>query len=91
VATVQGGAQALSRSLYASLVPASRSGEFFGLFSVFNRFGGVLGPLAMGAITAATGSSRLGIVSVVLFFAAGGLLLTTVDVEAGRREAAERA
>jgi UMF1 family MFS transporter len=90
VATVQGGAQALSRSLYASLVPASRSGEFFGLFSVFNRFGGVLGPLAMGAITAATGSSRLGIVSVVLFFVAGGVVLSTVNVEAGRREAVAR-
>ncbi len=87
VAMVQGGAQALSRSLYASLIPASRSGEFFGLFSVFNRFGGVLGPLSMAAVTAATGSSRLGIVSVVAFFAVGGLLLTTVDVEAGRRQA----
>jgi UMF1 family MFS transporter len=87
VATVQGGAQALSRSLYASLIPASRSGEFFGLFSVFNRFGGVLGPLCMAAVTAITGSSRLGIVSVVAFFAVGGLLLSTVDVEAGRRQA----
>ena len=57
----QGGAQALSRSLYASLVPASRSGEFFGLFSVFSRFGGVLGPAAMGLVTRATGSSRYGI------------------------------
>jgi UMF1 family MFS transporter len=87
VAMVQGGAQALSRSLYASLIPASRSGEFFGLFSVFNRFGGVLGPLSMAAVTAVTGSSRLGIVSVVAFFAVGGLLLSTVDVEAGRRQA----
>jgi UMF1 family MFS transporter len=87
VATVQGGAQALSRSLYASMIPASRSGEFFGLFSVFNRFGGVLGPLCMAAVTAVTGSSRLGIVSVVAFFAVGGLLLSTVDVDAGRRQA----
>jgi UMF1 family MFS transporter len=73
VATVQGGAQALSRSLWASLVPASRSGEFFGLFSVFNRFGGMLGPLAMAAITTATGSSRLGIVSVLAFFVVGAV------------------
>jgi UMF1 family MFS transporter len=87
VSMVQGGAQALSRSLYASLVPASRSGEFFGLFSVFNRFGGIMGPLAMAAVTAATGSSRLGIVSVVVFFAAGGFLLSRVNVDAGRRQA----
>ncbi|MDF1505658.1 MFS transporter [Roseisolibacter sp. H3M3-2] len=90
VAMVQGGAQALSRSLYASLVPASRSGEFFGLFSVFNRFGGMLGPLAMGLVTQVTGSSRLGIVSVLAFFLAGGLLLSRVDVDAGRRQALAR-
>jgi UMF1 family MFS transporter len=87
VATVQGGSQALSRSLWASLVPASRSGEFFGLFSVFNRFGGMLGPLLMAAITQATGSSRLGIVSVLVFFVIGGWLLAGVRVEAGRARA----
>lgn len=87
VAMVQGGAQALSRSLYASLVPASRSGEFFGLFSVFNRFGGMLGPLAMAAITRATGSSRLGILSVLAFFVVGGWLLARVRVDAGRARA----
>ena len=87
VATVQGGAQALSRSLFASLVPATRSGEFFGLFSVFNRFGGILGPLAMALVTSVTGSSRLGILSVVVFFAIGGFLLSRVNVEAGRRQA----
>ena len=87
VATVQGGAQALSRSLYASLVPASRSGEFFGLFSVFSRFGGMMGPLAMALVTTLTGSSRLGIVSVVLFFAAGALMLSRVDVARGRAQA----
>lgn len=87
VAMVQGGAQALSRSLYASLVPVARSGEFFGLFSVFSRFGGVLGPLAMAAVTQATGSSRLGILSVVGFFAVGATLLSRVDVAAGRAQA----
>ncbi len=87
VATVQGGAQALSRSLYASLVPASRSGEFFGLFSVFSRFGGMMGPLAMALVTTLSGSSRLGIVSVVAFFAAGALVLSRVDVARGRDQA----
>ncbi len=87
VAMVQGGAQALSRSLYASLVPASRSGEFFGLFSVFSRFGGMLGPLAMSLVTSRTGSSRLGILSVVVFFAAGALVLTRVNVARGRDQA----
>jgi UMF1 family MFS transporter len=87
VATVQGGAQALSRSLYASLVPASRSGEFFGLFSVFSRFGGMMGPLAMALVTKLTGSNRLGIVSVVVFFAAGAAMLLRVNVDRGRDQA----
>lgn len=87
VATVQGGAQALSRSLYASLTPASRSGEFFALFSVFSRFGGLIGQVAFFVITSLTGSSRLGILSVVLLFAAGGTLLARVDLARGRADA----
>ncbi len=87
VATVQGGAQALSRSLYASLTPASRSGEFFALFSVFSRFGGLIGQVAFFAITTLTGSSRLGILSVVVLFAAGGTLLARVDLAGGRADA----
>ncbi len=45
VAIVQGGSQALSRSLYASLSPAAKSGEFFGLFGVMEKFSAILGPL----------------------------------------------
>ena len=87
VAMVQGGAQALSRSLYASVTPATRSGEFFALFSVFSRFGGVIGQAAFFVITRAGGSSRLGIVSVLVLFAAGAALLTRVDLAQGRSDA----
>ncbi len=87
VATVQGGAQALSRSLYASLTPASRSGEFFALFSVFSRFGGLIGQVAFFVITTLTGSSRLGILSVVALFVAGGALLARVKLDQGRADA----
>ena len=85
VAVVQGGVQALSRSLFASLIPVDRSGEFFGLFSVLEKFAGVLGPAMFTLVLAATGSSRSGILALIVFFVVGGALLARVDVAAGRR------
>jgi UMF1 family MFS transporter len=87
VGTVQGGTQALSRSLFASLIPRSRSGEFFGFFAVVEKFAGIFGPAVFWVINALTGSSRGAILAVVGFFAVGGLLLMMVDVEEGQREA----
>jgi len=84
VGIVQGGAQALSRSLFASLVPRSRSSEFFGFFAVLEKFAGVFGPALFAVAIQLTGSSRSAVASVVVFFAIGALLLRTVDVEAGR-------
>ena len=89
VGTVQGGAQALSRSLFASFVPPQRSSEFFGFFSVFEKFAGILGPAAFGVVIAATGSTHAAILVVVAFFVVGGALLLRVDVEEGRRAAQE--
>ncbi|MCB9915930.1 MAG: MFS transporter [Planctomycetes bacterium] len=90
VALVQGGTQALSRSLFASLIPARKSGEFFGLFAVFDRFAGLFGPALFTAAVAWRGDVRDGIVPIAAFFLAGGVLLTRVDVERGRaRLAAE--
>src|SRR5215210_4212257 len=88
VGTVQGGTQALSRSLFASMIPQHRSGEFFGFFSVFEKFAGIFGPLIFAGTIAATGSSRNAILSVIAFFAVGAALLALVDPAAGRREAA---
>jgi UMF1 family MFS transporter len=89
VATVQGGAQALSRSLFATLVPTHKAGEMFGFFGVFDRFGGAIGSFVFGAVLAATGSSRPAILSLIVFFALGAWLLSRVDVERGRRLARE--
>jgi len=88
VGVVQGGTQALSRSLFASMIPPHRSGEFFGFYAVFEKFAGLFGPLAFDLVIGVTGSSRNAILSVIAFFAAGAALLAFVDVEAGRREAA---
>jgi MFS transporter, UMF1 family len=87
VGFVQGGAQALSRSLFASLIPRQRSSEFFGFFAVLEKFAGVLGPAFFVLASRLTGSSRNAIVCVVLFFVAGALLLRAVDVDAGRQAA----
>jgi UMF1 family MFS transporter len=87
VGTVQGGTQALGRSLFASMVPRHKSGEFFGFYAVFERFGAIIGPLVFGAVVAATGSSRLAILSIISFFVVGAGLLTLVNVEEGQRVA----
>jgi UMF1 family MFS transporter len=89
VGTVQGGTQALSRSLFASMIPSSKSGEFFGFFSVFEKFAGIFGPLFFAVVVRATGSSQNAILSIILFFLVGGALLAFVDVEEGQRQARE--
>jgi UMF1 family MFS transporter len=88
VAAVQGGTQALSRSLFASLIPKHKSAEFFGLFAVSERFAGIVGPVIFAAMAALTGSSRSAILSIVVFFAAGAAVLTRVNVPRGRQAAA---
>jgi MFS transporter, UMF1 family len=87
VGMVQGGTQALSRSMFASMIPRHKSGEFFGFFSVFEKFAGIFGPLIFAGTIAATGSSRNAILSVILFFAVGACLLWPVNLEEGQRAA----
>jgi UMF1 family MFS transporter len=87
VGMVQGGTQALSRSLFATLIPAHKSGEFFGFYSVFEKFSSIFGPLLFSVTIALTGSSRNAILSVVVFFIVGAAVLAFVDVEKGRKAA----
>ncbi len=89
VAMVQGGIQALSRSLFATLIPRHKAGEMFGFFGVFDRFGGAIGMFVFGVFQATTGSGRPAILTLILFFAIGAILLSRVDVERGRRLALE--
>ena len=88
VGTVQGGSQALSRSLFARMIPKHKSSEFFGFFAVFEKFAGIFGPALFAMSVTIFGSSRAAVLSVILFFVAGALVLTRVDVEAGEAEAA---
>jgi UMF1 family MFS transporter len=89
VGAVQGGTQALSRSLFASLVPRHQSGEFFGFFAVTEKVAGVAGPAVFALAITLAGSSRAAVLSIIAFFAVGAALLLAVDVEAGRRAARE--
>jgi len=90
VGTVQGGSQALSRSLFASLIPKHKSSEFFGFYSVFEKFAGIIGPMIFASVVSSTGSSRSAILSLILFFVVGWVLLSKVKVAEGQ-EAAQRA
>jgi UMF1 family MFS transporter len=87
VGMVQGGTQALSRSLFASMIPRHKSSEFFAFFSVFERYAGVLGPAIFAFVIERSGSGRAAILAVAVFFVVGAAILTFVNVERGRAAA----
>jgi MFS transporter, UMF1 family len=89
VATVQGGSQALSRSLFGRLAPKSKSAEFYGFFSVSEKFAGIAGPFLFGLVGQLMGNSRLAIISLVVFFIIGAALLSMVNEKEGIRVADE--
>lgn len=89
VATVQGGSQALSRSLMGRMMPKSKSAEFYSFFSISEKIAGTVGPLLFGAVSAIMGGSRLAIVSLIVFFISGGYLLSRVNEKEGIKIAAE--
>ncbi|HEX9472967.1 MAG TPA: MFS transporter [Steroidobacteraceae bacterium] len=80
VGTVQGGVQSLSRSLYSKLIPRERSGEYFGFYNMLGKFAAVLGPVLVGVMATLSGSSRVGVSSLMLLFGAGAALLWRVRV-----------
>ena len=83
IGLVQGGVQALSRALYARLIPANKSGEFFGFYNMLGKFAAILGPLIMGVVSVTTGDPRLSILAVIVLFVAGGGLLLAVNEREG--------
>ena len=78
IGLVQGGIQSLSRSYYATLVPEGKQGEFFGFYNMMGKFATVLGPTMVGITALATGNSRIGMMSLLLLFVAGAILLARV-------------
>jgi len=88
VAMFQGGTQALSRSMFASLVPRRQLSELFGFYSVSEKLAGVVGPLAFGVVAQASGAGRFAVLTLVPFLVCGAWLLMTVDLEKGAERAA---
>ena len=80
IGLVQGGVQSLSRSLFARLIPVGQSAEFFGFYNMLGKFAAILGPALVGVVALATGSQRIGILSIIVLFIAGLALLTRVRV-----------
>ena len=78
IGLAQGGVQALSRSLYARMIPAGRSAEFFGFYNMLGKFAAIVGPVMMGWIGVLSGNPRTGILSLLILFMAGGIILVKV-------------
>jgi len=81
IGLVQGGIQSLSRSLYARLIPVEQCAEFFGFYNMLGKFAAVIGPVMIGWVTVLTGSHRSAMLSILLLFIAGWILLRRVDIE----------
>jgi UMF1 family MFS transporter len=75
IGCVQGAIQSMSRSYYSRLIPADRAGEFYGFYNMMGKFAAVLGPMLMGTTALITGDTRTSIVSLVVLFVAGAILL----------------
>ncbi|MEC7832433.1 MAG: MFS transporter [Pseudomonadota bacterium] len=71
IGLVQGGIQSLSRSYYARIVPNNRSSEFFGVYNMLGKFAALIGPLVVGFMSYAFDSTRIGILSLSIFFILG--------------------
>jgi UMF1 family MFS transporter len=89
IGLVQGGIQSLSRSFYARIIPANKSAEFFGFYNMLGKFAAVLGPVMVGWVGMASGNPRIGILTLLLLFGLGAFFLSRVDIDEGRRRAAE--
>ncbi|WP_028594088.1 MFS transporter [Paenibacillus assamensis] len=89
VGMVQGGSQAVARSIFSQLVPKGRESEFFGFFSLSSKVSASIGPAVFGIVGLVTGSTRLAILSILLFFIVGILLFMRVDIAKGKVEAGE--
>ncbi len=88
IATVQGGAQALSRALFSRLIPRDRTSEFFGFFAIAERFATIFGPAIFTISVMVTGTSQAAMLAILGLFVAGAWVLSYVDEEEGMRAAA---
>jgi UMF1 family MFS transporter len=91
IGLVLGGSQALSRSLFSQLIPKGREGEYYGFYEISDKGTSWLGPLLFGLVFQITNSYRFGIVSLVVFFLVGGILLALVPIRRAIEAAGNKA
>jgi UMF1 family MFS transporter len=91
IGLVLGSSQALSRSLYSQMIPAGRESSFFGLYEISERGTSLIGSLVFGVVVGITGSFRQAILSMILFFAIGIIILLLTDTRRAIREAGNNA
>lgn len=91
IAIVLGGSQALSRSAFSLMIPKGQEAEYFGLYEVSDRGTSWLGPLLFGLALQFTGSYRIAILSLVVFFILGLVLLMRVNIRRAALEAGNEA
>ncbi len=89
VGCVQGGSQAISRSIFSNLMPKRKTGEFFGLVNVTSKFSSIFGPFVFGLVGQLTGSNRMAILSLIMFFVVGIVIMHFVNMQQGRADALE--
>ncbi|WP_369596735.1 MFS transporter [Tuberibacillus sp. Marseille-P3662] len=89
VGLVQGGAQALSRSIFSSMIPANKHAEFFGFYNISGKLAAIVGPFVFALTNQLFHSERIGILSLILFFVMGMFLLSRIDIDKGRRDVEE--
>lgn len=80
IGLVQGGLQSLSRSVFGQMIPPDKAGEFFGFFNMLGKFSSMVGPVLVGVVSQTTQSSRMSILSILLLFIVGALLLSRAQV-----------
>lgn len=79
VGSAQGGIQAISRSYFAKIIPKENANEFFGFYNIFGKFAAIMGPFLVGLVTQITGETRNGIISLIILFIIGGILLFKIE------------
>jgi UMF1 family MFS transporter len=87
IALVLGGSQALSRSLFARMIPAGYEASFFGIYEISERGTSWIGPLLFGIVVGTTGSYRLAILSLIVLFLAGMIILMATDTQRAIKDA----
>lgn len=85
IGLVQGGVQSMSRSLYATLIPTDKAGEFFGFYNMLGKFSAVLGPILVGFVALLSDDPKFMLVVLLPLFLLGGLLLSRVNLDAGQQ------